>query len=31
MKSKDQNLELEQKFRLVRVKDGKVDFNKFEI
>ena len=31
MKSKDPNKELEPKFRVVRVKDGRVDLNKFEI
>ena len=31
MKSKDPNKELEPKFRVVRVKDGKVDLSKFEI
>ena len=31
MKSKDPNKEIEPKFRVVRVKDGYVDFNKFEI
>ena len=31
MKSKDQNKELESKFRVVMVKDGFVDFKKFEI
>ena len=31
MKSKDKKKELEPKFRIVRVKDGYVDFSRFEI
>ncbi len=31
MKSKDKKKELEPNFRVLRVKDGRVDLNKFEI
>ena len=31
MKSKDSNKELEEKFRIVRIKDGYVDLSKLEI
>ena len=31
MKSKDPNKEFEQNFRFVRIKDGRVDLNKFEM